>query len=358
MKKIALSLILVLSLAACGDKTETPKENTKPVVKIGVMLPLSGDNAIIGKALKGAVEVAINDIKKDNTKYNYDVIFEDSQLRPTTAISIANKLANIDKVDAILTYGSNIAHSISQITESNKIIQISLASSPTAAIGKYNFINWTKPETEAIRLGEEIKKLSYKKIAIVITNHEGAYAAAKELQEQLATIGVKSSVHTVNAGSKDMRIEIQKMMQDDIDLYVLSLYNPENQIFVRQLREAGSMADISAIESFNFYNDFTLLEGMWYVDGASSENSDVINRIKKHNNLSNSYGIGQFYDNIMMLKSAFENSEQKNDAINYMLNLGSYIGVVGQIIQNNDGIFDSKAVIKKIIKGKPVVVEE
>ena len=33
-------------------------------------------------------------------------------------------------------------------------------------------------------------------------------------------------------------------------------------------------------------------------------------------------------------------------------------GLKSEIIQNNDGIFDSKAVIKKIIKGKPVVVEE
>ena len=358
MKKGLLGLMLALSLVACGEKAEIPKENEKPVVKIGVILPLSGDNALIGKTLKGAVEVAINDLEKENTRYTYKAIFEDSQLRPTTAISIANKLANIDKVDAILTYGSNIAHSISQITENNKIIQISQASSSSAAIGKYNFINWTRPETEAIKLGEEIKKQGYKKIAIVITNHEGADAAAQELKEQLATVDVSSDIYTVNAGSKDMRIEIYKMMQNQTDLYVLSLYNPENIVFVKQLRESGCNADITSIESFNFYDDYGILEGMWYVDGASSDNSDIINRIKKHNNQSTSYGIGHFYDNIMILKNAFESSEQKSDAINKVLELSSYTGVVGKLIQNDDGVFDSPAVIKKIINGQPVVVEE
>ena len=139
---------------------------------------------------------------KENYKDNVDLIcvnFEKNGTRilkkgfldKSYGIETA-KLANIDKVDAILTYGSNIAHSISQITESNKIIQISLASSPTAAIGKYNFINWTKPETEAIRLGEEIKKLSEDLQQKMFSISQQAYEQVQKDEAQATSEGAAS----------------------------------------------------------------------------------------------------------------------------------------------------------------------
>ena len=58
MKKVLLGLLLVLGLTACGDKAETPKENEKPVVKIGVSLPLTGNLADTGASAKASDEMA------------------------------------------------------------------------------------------------------------------------------------------------------------------------------------------------------------------------------------------------------------------------------------------------------------
>ena len=59
MKKVLLGLLLVLGLTACGEKAETPKENTKPVVKIGVLYPMSGNAAFFGDGAKKATALFI-----------------------------------------------------------------------------------------------------------------------------------------------------------------------------------------------------------------------------------------------------------------------------------------------------------
>ena len=101
MKKVLLSLLMATSLVACGEKTEAPKENTKPVVKIGVILPLSGNNSAMGEASKKAMLMAIADNTKQSNKYNYEIIFEDNQMITSKTAVIANKLININKVDVI-----------------------------------------------------------------------------------------------------------------------------------------------------------------------------------------------------------------------------------------------------------------
>jgi hypothetical protein len=77
MKKILLSLMIVFGLAACGDKAEAPKENEKPVVKIGAILPLTGASAEMGNELKNAALKMLEQYKDSPVKY--ELIFEDNQ---------------------------------------------------------------------------------------------------------------------------------------------------------------------------------------------------------------------------------------------------------------------------------------
>ena len=70
MKKVLFSLMMAVVLTACGEKTETPKENTKPVVKIGAIFPLSGDSAESGEYARDALIMAMEDAKNQNLKYD------------------------------------------------------------------------------------------------------------------------------------------------------------------------------------------------------------------------------------------------------------------------------------------------
>ncbi len=55
MKKFLLSIMIATALTACGEKAETPKENGKPVVKIGTgavgELTINPEGIILSQAI-------------------------------------------------------------------------------------------------------------------------------------------------------------------------------------------------------------------------------------------------------------------------------------------------------------------
>jgi branched-chain amino acid transport system substrate-binding protein len=96
---IIMASLIIFSIG-CSNKEE--KE-----IKIGAILPLTGDNASYGIALKKGMDLAIDEIneKRINGK-KLDVVFEDSQSDPQKAVNAFNKLVNADKVPM----GNNLAN--------------------------------------------------------------------------------------------------------------------------------------------------------------------------------------------------------------------------------------------------------
>ena len=101
MKKVLLSLLMATSLVACGEKTEAPKENEKPVVKIGSILPLTGASAEMGNELKNAALKMLEQYKDSPVKY--ELIFEDNQGGSVPkSISAMKKMIYVDKISALI----------------------------------------------------------------------------------------------------------------------------------------------------------------------------------------------------------------------------------------------------------------
>ena len=93
MKKLILSLLTIAALTACGDKAENEvQEGTKPVIKIGATLPLTGDLAYAGQNMKAAMELSLKDIqKKEKLKYDYQLVFEDDGYELKKALQNLNR---------------------------------------------------------------------------------------------------------------------------------------------------------------------------------------------------------------------------------------------------------------------------
>ena len=66
MKKyLIISITFLLILVSCNNENKKKENNHKDnnPVKIGVILPLTGNAAIYGKAMKNGIELAKNDSK-------------------------------------------------------------------------------------------------------------------------------------------------------------------------------------------------------------------------------------------------------------------------------------------------------
>jgi branched-chain amino acid transport system substrate-binding protein len=98
----ALILLCALTLLGTGCKK---KEST---IKIGFSIPLTGDSPMVGEGSKNTGEIVREQINGaggfdvNGTKYLVDFIYVDNELKADSAVQVAQRLINQDKVLAII----------------------------------------------------------------------------------------------------------------------------------------------------------------------------------------------------------------------------------------------------------------
>ncbi|MDR1026750.1 MAG: ABC transporter substrate-binding protein [Lactobacillus sp.] len=366
MKKSTLKIlaILVLILAAFAVYTmdnarrinTSATEKDKPVIKIGVLLPLTGKNMVdTGHLMKNTVLYKMQELEKETTKNRYEFIIEDSAFDSSRTALANAKLINQDKVSAVISFGSRIGNVVSPVTERNSILHLSAcASDENVAIGKYNFIHWTQPKVEVDRMVEEIKNRGIKSVAIIVANDAATLAMGNTLEEELTKLGIKNYKDIVDPNLNDFRMNIPKMEKNNPEIYALIVFESATMNFVKQARELNLNKPLTSIETFSFLADQSILEGYWYVDPAEIT-GEFKTKIETFNKSDNIFALGNIYDSLNLLITAFEKAPTPEQAVDELEKIKTFDGVLGRLTQDENGIFQSKAIIKTIKNGKAVV---
>src|SRR5215470_2259080 len=119
-------LALVLAAAACKPKDGGSEEKSK--ITIGATLPLTGSEARIGGFFKEGYELAFDEAQKKGgldvggKKLPVRLILLDDTSTQATAVSLADRLINSDKVDFLLgSYATHLIEAQTTVAEQNKI---------------------------------------------------------------------------------------------------------------------------------------------------------------------------------------------------------------------------------------------
>jgi branched-chain amino acid transport system substrate-binding protein len=115
-KSVARAMTLVLFFALFSVFA-----HAQDTIKIGVILPLTGPNAVIGQEEKRGIDMAIEKINAAGgaLKKKVELIVEDNKGDPTVIVSAAEKLINRDKV-AALTGGYSSVESLALLAAMKK----------------------------------------------------------------------------------------------------------------------------------------------------------------------------------------------------------------------------------------------
>ena len=119
MKKIfalTLSLIMVLSLAACGggtsDTGDTGESQGEKVVRIGIFEPSTGDNGAGGKQEMLGMQYANKEtptIDIGGETYSIELVYADNGSDPAKAPTAAAELVSKDVSVVLGSYGSTVS---------------------------------------------------------------------------------------------------------------------------------------------------------------------------------------------------------------------------------------------------------
>lgn len=331
------------------------------IVKVGVIAPLSGEVAAWGDLYKAGIEYAYKDLLQDGMKdgKKFELFFEDGMCNGTDAVSAAQKLVNIDKVDFIiggLCSGETLA--IIDIVNENNIPVLTSGSNPEIAPkSSHVFQTWPSDSFGGKTLANIVKDAQFKKVAVLSANTDYAVGISDVFVKNFGEVSIYEKF---NDKQTDFRDVVVKVTQSGPDALVINTQNPRDLIILsKQLREGGVSAPIfTAYHNSPEISSSPQLEGMIVVNAPIIQN-DKANVVKKYKEEKGvepviPFVIGEGYDSFNLVVDAFTetNGEYKN-VVSY-LNDVNFEGLIGKFYFENRQISGLELPVKKLVGGNLV----
>ena len=342
-------MILFFACAALTLPAQTPAAKTPapPILKIGVILPLSGDMAGYGDDARDTAELWL----KDHPAAPVKLIYEDTQLDPVRSFNAAQKLINIDHIKALLTLDANTARPIKRLATQYKVIQICQAWDAGVADNKYNFIGEFEPPEDAAALCKYMSG-HYKKIAILYMQNVAFSICAREVEKEAR----KDDLEVVTSdpftpGVRDFRIELVKIKEKNPDVLVLLSFSPEMEIIGHQLKQLGWQAPLTSVNSFDQSSEHSLWNGCVSVSGMDLKGEYATKFFALYHRQTVYPGFT--YDYLTLLNDAYAKAGYSAERMHEELQKETpFHGIVGDAI-NDKGTFRYQPYLVKMVDGMP-----
>lgn len=248
---ILLAVIIILPLS-CGKKDAG-------VIKIGVLLPLTGPIASGGKRVLNGIELAVDDFN-DTSSVKVNLVVEDSQADPATGVSAFQNLIQIERVQVVigdLTSGVTLA--IAPIAERRKVVVLAPgASSPDVRnAGDYIFRNWVSDDFDAVAAASYLlDSLEKRQAAVLYIQNAYGVGLKNAFVSEFSNLGGHVVLtEAFEQGQTDFRTPIAKLRSTQFDAIYVAGQPKETGFLVKQLREFGMTLTIftnASVEEADF----------------------------------------------------------------------------------------------------------
>jgi ABC-type branched-subunit amino acid transport system substrate-binding protein len=348
---IIIIIIVVAILASRTPSTDQPAPvGQAQVIKIGVIGPMTGGAAVYGTNLAKGAQLALTSI--GTTKNTYQLVFEDDGTNPAQAASAAQKLVNVEKVQALLTVTSGTGNAVKPIAANAKIPQICLCSDTRVADGAYNFTNILMADDETRTWLNEAKARGVKTIAVLGQNQPGFNLLLQALRDQATSTGITIVYdERIEPSIKDFKTSIAKARATKPDLFLIGFFPPQLDIIGQELKTLG-VTNIAGVATFSIGADPALFNGRWYSDASLSSPAFADEFIKAFPDTRFNVRVAPYaFDSFNLLVNGFESG----DVLGYLLGVTSYPGKAGNLTKaKSSSSFRAPIGIWEIKDGKPV----
>lgn len=233
-KNIAWVVVGLLVIAgvwlAFGSKASSSQ--AKGPVKIGVVLPLTGDAAVYGEPGRNILQMAADEINaKGGINGNkMQLIVEDGKCDGKDAANAASKLINVDHVKVIMGgFCSSESLAIEPIAAQNKVAELSFGSSSPklTGISPYFARNYPSDAKQGTVLADiAYKDKSWKNVAFIQEQTDYALGVYSAFDEQFKTDGGKTTDEQFPTETTDFRSIVSKVQGENPDAVFLSTQTP------------------------------------------------------------------------------------------------------------------------------------
>ena len=244
-------VIRLLAAAACVAWLAGCGKPRPPVVKIGFVAPLTGDQAPHGQDMLNGAILAIEHAQRQGELipgYKVELVPLDDQRNPTQAVAAAKKLiADPDVLAVIGHLNSSCTMPASAVYHEAQVLQITPVSS-NPQISRQGFKNFYRTCATDDMQGPgaalfAVRELGAKRIFIIDDMATYGRGLADEFQKKATAVGAEILGHEgITQGDKDFTPLLTKVKALAPDLLYFAGMFPEGALLIRQRAEVGLTA--------------------------------------------------------------------------------------------------------------------
>lgn len=241
------SAVMIGAMTGCGgDKKKDEKKAAGDTIKVGVFLPLTGDNAAGGELELRGIKLA-NKLHPEVLGKKVQLIVADNKSDKAEAASVAARLIEKDKVCTILgTYGSSLAMAAGNIVKEAKVpaIGTSCTNPQVTANNDYYFRACFIDPFQGTVMANYAFKQGAKKVAIVQeVSNDYSVGLAKFFVEafQKLTNDKNSIIDVANyqTGDEDFTAVLTNLKAKNPDAVFAPGNFTESALLIKQARQLG-----------------------------------------------------------------------------------------------------------------------
>lgn len=217
---VVVAIVVVLAVVATQDDTEAKG------LRIGAVLPLTGDIASYGKRAQKGIELALERIENSGGPA-ITVEFQDGKGDAKESVTLMNKFCSIDKVPVVIgAAASSVSLAMAPVANRNQVLQISpISSSPelTDKGGDYFFRVCPSDAFQAVILAKWMIEMGVKSVGILYVNNSWGGSLKDRFVTEFKSLG--GTIVTEEAcleGDRDFRTQLTKI----ISLKPDAIYSP------------------------------------------------------------------------------------------------------------------------------------
>ncbi|MCL1892319.1 MAG: ABC transporter substrate-binding protein [Alphaproteobacteria bacterium] len=361
-KKIWLIIGIIVAIAALVfavmPRHAPVAQGDKPIIRIGAVLPLTGDYNENGEIAKEALLMFQRDLKDKNTRNRYEFIIEgQDHWDLKSGSTISSKFVSHDKVSAIISYWDAAGQVVSQNVKNAPVVHFNMGASMDTISHSNSFNMGPRLSSEAAASLVEMKRLGVKELAIIGNINSFADTLMGEFRKQAHDFGIKIvSDQSLSMGTRDFRTTLKKIESAKPDIVMSILEIPDFDIMRKQMFELGIDIPFTSVQQTEYSENSASFNDTWYIfypDGSDK----FLKNFKDFSKLRSTQNASIIYDIASIIVQAFENSDSVAGAIEWLNAQKTFVGETGEKYKQAGQFFQTEDIIKQVKDGKFEVVK-
>jgi len=359
--KTIIWLIIIIVVIAGIWWGVSRRSTEEKVIKIGIILDLSGPAASDNAKIKKGIELALEEINSRGgiKGRKIELVWEDDKCDPKEGVSAFHKLMSLYKFPVIIGGScSSVTLAIAPIAEKNKVVLISPYSSNPQLTEAGDYIFRTVPSDvfEANLEAEFIfQELGLKKIAILYINNDYGKGLANVLSSRFKEVGGEVLIEEPYAlKESDFRVHLTKIKGKDPELIYIAGYQQALINILKQIKELGITTRLMAntlIEDPQVIKKVGdaaegVITGSVFFDPSGEFQSKFQKKYGEKPGTLEAVG----YDTLKLVAKAIEKGGYESEKIKNALYRIEYNGALGHLTFDENGDINWPKLVIKIVK--------